>query len=465
MRKQFSQMTREGESRNKVISMLIAFTLLLGAIGGMGIPCLAEASEETVYYYNDFSDASADNRYWSNRGAGIVDGQFYLYRGSSVLFNPTNQTVSTYAKGIPVDYVGDRPNLKVEYTVTAPVTGMKGGNIASYDSGARALVNTNAGIETMGMYYNNIYPVGYALNKYDLNSFSLGNGTFFAGTSVQNIYSLTFQIKILYSGSENIRTIYINDQFMGTFENKSTYAWNTDEENRFKLAFVNYFTSEDSAHTADYAFKFDNVKISRLEDEMIKVPLTYGENAAVPTGTLSEIWVPSGESALLRVRPADGYSAAVSYNGDVMLEGFDSDVNYITPALQSGDRIVIAANAAETAPAAYTRPYTYQYLKDSANAIVTLGRRPDVAGYTVETYGVLYSRTNSVPTVGGADVKQINGTNSLNSGNYGIELYGAGLVSGDAYYIRAYACYYAEDDTEKANPIYVYGNVITGIID
>lgn len=453
----------------RFFSMLIMLTLLAGM---MAFPAFATvegldvevSADGPVYYYNDFTSDVKHSIIKSSDAVAELDterGVLILKKGT-IKFNTSEITSDTRTLSnsgtnyrreyIAVnDYSGKKPNLCLEYRVH--VNDLAGANLGS---GATGVYNqTNYGIE-------HVVFTGLKIDAYPYTTAG-GSGTWFLN---ENTNGKTYDIKILYSAEERIRTVYINGVCYGTFINTTAndtkqINWNASDK-RFHLSFIK---NKQSTSPTDF-FEIDYVKVSRWDEEMIKVPYTIDNTANVvpvkSAATDNTLWIPKGEQVKVNLFATSGKQCDVSLNGEKYMEGFSGDFSFKTPALTSStDTITITSKTKVDGLTSYTSPYVYPITKeDGTKSVIIFGRMTNKTGYTNDSCGMLFSLTDSTLTFGNEGVYKAEAEKAkVIGGNYAIELIDDAdlLTQGTTLYYGSYADYTnADDETDKQS---VYGDV------
>ena len=393
-------------------------------------------------YYNDFSKEEDFNRV--SGGVKTDDGKVMFYRGYGITFRN-----SATVDGVQIHNEGEeKPDIKVEYTVTFP------DDIDALQHYPRYLSSNEDCIDTMNICAYDIWPEKDSPEVYYNSKQSVP-----ITHSDYRYDKRTHKIKILYSAKEDVRTIYIGDTCLGTYKNRAFYkdddstseyySWAKDESGYFKLG-LKYVGSKSSGMN----IKVDDVKISKLNENMISVPVKFEESDNIlPVEHYNALWIPEGEKVNLNLNVAEGNSLSVKLNNEIYIDSFAKGLIYVTPVLSDGDSIEIISSDKETELKSYTSPYSYQYeRKGGIKSAVVLGRFADgITGYVPYSYGIYYSLIDKNVTVGNEDVYKVDIADKKTAvyGNYAIDLYGPYLKVGDKIYYKSYVEYLNEETNES----------------
>lgn len=407
-----------------------------------------------IYYYNDFTkdDPVAFNKAEStNVGfTDIENGVFNYTYGTYKLNNATTSVVTGTANVKTNCYVkvnndenGQKPDVCLEYKVKI------NGLTANWFSGS--------------------YRLFYGYNSYGNNSVVFTKTKILADHNKTEakygqpiLQSSDFNgtehvVKVYYSATRNIRTVYIDGVCYGTFDNTLTSdrAWANNTNGQFHYAFQLNKSGND-------AVELDYVKVSKAENMVsVKVENESGNVDMAGSATSDLLWIPEGEQVNLNLFTTDKKECTVKFNGETYIDSFKGNFAFKTPALKEGDSITIETGNIETEVASYTSPYTYQYEReDGAKSAVVLGRFSDgITGYVPYSYGIYFSLKDSNVTIGNEDVYKLDISmeeNNVVYGNYAIELYSEKLKENDIIYFKSYVEYKTEESEELVSR---FGNV------
>ncbi len=438
----------------RIFSILLTLTLLAGltaipAFASTDAEDIAVSADGPVYYYNEFT--ASDNNSFLGAGStatGTVDnGVFKFTFGTFKLNTVEDITTSSNASniktkgGIEVNYEeGKKPDICVEYKVNV-------------DDLTGTLYSTSS-----KMFYSNA--------SYGMESLYILNGAILADKNTKtgkmpimtgSFNNTSHTIKIYYSATQNIRTIFIDNVYYGTFNNVETaFNWSTSTDKKFDFAF-----QRNGKTTNLDTFEIDYVKVYKVDEEMISLPLTVDADISITEGSSESLWIPAGKKVKLNLGVAEGKTYSVILNKDTdnektYIDSFTSDYSYTTPSLSENDTITILANDAVTVPneetSAITKPYVFQYKKeDGSTAIILLGKYDVIDGYTVSSKGMFISKSNPDVTVAvGEDYYLCNidstNDNKIKDGNFAIELINSNWKTGDVIYYKTYVNYKQGDD-------------------
>ena len=417
----------------RILSLLLALTVLAG-VSAISVSANVTEQNETVYFYNDFSTSDSTDKLES---IGTVVGEtdvensvFKLSKGTYKL-NNTSKTGGNGYVSVPYEE-GEKPNIVLEYKITPH--DLKGNY---YNANNRFLYTNTHSIDA-------VFIGGTAI---DALSTTANTATGDISLIKEATNDKTYIVKIVYSATENIRTIYINGKCLGTFDNSVTgeKAWSEDTLGKFHFAFV-----KNKQAASSEPLYIDYVKVYKAEANMIKVDLS-NNGANLPTGTKDTLWIPENESVSLKVSAEEGKTYSIAINNEVYIDSFNNELSYQTPALKEGDAISITTADAETEFASYTKPYVFQYVReDGAKAAVVLGRMVEVEGYTSNSFGIFFSLEDENVTEDKENVEPVlvRDKTKVVDGNYAIELYSDKLESGMEIFYKSYA-YYTNDADEE----------------
>ena len=323
--------------------------------------------------------------------------------------------------------------------------------------------NSRKGCDAVTITSRNVWASSYTTNE-QRNTYEINSMPVYTDYPKSELYGKTLKIKILYHKSENIRTIYINDICYGTFKNESSFSYTDTSMTAFRFGFHYWGTHKDSTDVKDMAYIIDDVKISKLTDEMITVNLSHDNGTDMPTQQLNKLWIPKDEANVaLNVQVLDGYTGSVAVNGETYVEKFNDDFVYKTPKLENGDTVTVTSSEKETEFTAYTSPFKFQYERDDGfKSAVVFGRKVDLSGYKTASCGVIFSLTDPTLTLENEGVYKAQATKGIKVGNYAIELYGEELTPGTTLYYRSYADYTTQDDQPAES---AYGEIKSIVIE
>ena len=206
-----------------------------------------------------------------------------------------------------------------------------------------------------------------------------------------------------------------------------------------------------TAPAGTYQFPEISANLNRSDYKVYTVTVTAGANGtASPAGTN---YVKGGTTFTVSLLPSNAYQVAELTFNEVPVPGVSG--SYTTNPI-TGDAVIAVTFEEKTAAPPEITTYANSFVyEEGQTGSVTFGKVVDGNGYTVEGYGILFSMTDSDPTLEKGALQLAAKEPLSANGNFGVELVGQ-LLSGKTYYTRAYVIYKNTDSGETKTE---YGDV------
>ena len=336
------------------------------------------------------------------------------------------------------------------------VSGCYNSGTVSGFSNVGGIVGSQSAVNTIKNCYNN----GDIINTSKDNTAGGIAGYASRSLTIQNCYNTGKvtdgeNFNPIFGSNASSITVTVKDSLYLSPNAQDDGLDGTLPKNLTELAAASELGSDFAAPAGTYQFPEIIGNLNHSGYKVYTVTVTAGENGtAEPLGAS---YVKGGDTLTVTLNPAEDYQVGtVTFNGTEIPGVTDT---YTTDSIKADAEISVTfAEKPPAPPQVETYEKFFVHNETDKTGSVTFGTVVAGKDYTVEEYGILFSMTDSEPTIEGGATKLSadKGKPLTVNGHFGVELLGE-LLKGKTYYTRTYIIHKDADGTVAP----AYGNVST----